>query len=101
MTELLPILERIAAALEAQRPARQVMDAGQLADYLGISESKVRAQTAEYKIPHKRIEGQVRYFRPVIDEWLREGTITSAAEHVAWQKANSAKGERPGLKEAV
>lgn len=51
----------------------EVMDAPQLALYLGVSESYVRLETAAGRIPCKHLGRAVRYNLEVIRAWMKPG----------------------------
>jgi excisionase family DNA binding protein len=57
---------------QESRPAKEVMDIKDLADYLGIGKSKIYALIRQRKIPASRIGRQYRFSKEVIDSWLRE-----------------------------
>lgn len=49
---------------------KKIMDVKEVAAYLGFSESKIYKLLAKKGIPFKKIGGQYRFSKTVIDEWL-------------------------------
>jgi excisionase family DNA binding protein len=54
---------------------REVMSVLEAAEYLGVSESKLRELLRRRAIPYSKIDGQYKLFLPVIQEWLRGMTV--------------------------
>jgi predicted DNA-binding transcriptional regulator AlpA len=80
------LLTKILAVLQ-ERNGREVMDVPQLAAYLGHSQSHIWGLVALNLIPVTRTPGArggqrggVRFFKPIIEQWLRDRTTYSAAE---------------------
>jgi len=42
-----------------------------VAEYLGVSESKVRQWIRRGTVPYVKLDGQYKFFLPVVQEWLR------------------------------
>jgi len=55
--------------------ANEVMNAEQLADYLGIAESTVYKWVEYRKIPFTKIGTLLRFPKWIIDRWLSERTV--------------------------
>jgi excisionase family DNA binding protein len=55
----------------------QIMNAREIATYLGISERKVRSDSAIGQMPHARIGGRIIYRLRDIDRWLEKLMIGS------------------------
>jgi len=51
-------------------PVREVMDARQAAEYLGISLDSVRRYAVEGTIPAFRLGNRYRFKRSRLDEWM-------------------------------
>lgn len=80
--------------------AKEVLDAAEMALYLGMSESFVRRLVRENRIPFNKIGGRVVFFLPVVREWLTKNAIQprgsedvslvayarNSADHI-WNKA--------------
>ncbi len=54
---------------------RDVLSVRDLADYLGLSESKVRQLIRRNAIPYVKLDGQYKFFLPTVQEWLRSITV--------------------------
>ena len=65
---------------------KEVLNTGELAEYLGVSESIVRRMVRERKIPFNKIEGRYLFFLPVIREWLKSSTFMPDPEADAISK---------------
>lgn len=52
--------------------ARQVMDAKQVADYLGVSPSTIYKWVEQRSIPFTKVGNLLRFPRWLIDQWLTE-----------------------------
>jgi excisionase family DNA binding protein len=55
----------------------EVLDVKELMQYLGISESKIRQLIHRRAIPFVKLDGQYRFFLPVVREWLVQSTVTT------------------------
>ena len=77
------LLSEILATLKAQQPAKEVMNAKEVADYLGISTSYLSELTADNKIPFVKIgtgKGRNLFRKVDVDKWLEEHTVHSATD---------------------
>ena len=50
----------------------EVMSVKELAEYLGFGVAKIYRMLEARELPVAKIGGQYRFYKPVIDEWLRE-----------------------------
>lgn len=53
------------------------MDVNEVAKYLGFSTKKIYRLAEERKIPASRVGRQYRFIKKIIDEWLKEMSISS------------------------
>jgi predicted DNA-binding transcriptional regulator AlpA len=53
----------------------EIMNARQLADYLGFEEKTIRNWTSEGTVPYRKVGGSPRYLKSEIDETLKAGTL--------------------------
>ena len=56
---------------------KTIMDVGEIAKYLSFSTKKIYRLAEEHKIPAIRVGRQYRFVKLVIDEWLKEKSISS------------------------
>ena len=54
---------------------KEVYSVKEIAEYLGLSESKVRQLVRRNAIPFVRLDGQYKFFLPIIQDWLRQISI--------------------------
>ena len=66
------------------------MSIKELADYLGIGLTTLYLMRARHKIPFNLLNGKVSFYKPVIDQWLKDTTIRSAEDEMRLR--------RPGLR---
>ena len=59
---------------------KDVMSIKELAEYIGMSKSKIYQLIKSKKIPASKIGRQYKFSKDVIDEWLREKIITEESE---------------------
>jgi excisionase family DNA binding protein len=63
---------------------KAVLSVSDIAQYLGVSESIVRGKIKRNEIPYVRIDGQYKFYLPVVEEWLKQKSVhpleASAAE---------------------
>ncbi len=59
---------------------KEVCSVKEIAAYLGVSETKVRQLIKRAAIPFLQIDGQYKFFLPVIREWLREKSAKPQSE---------------------
>jgi len=80
---------------------KEIMNVKELAEYLGVSRSKIYKLIREKKVPASKIGRQYKFSKQVIDAWLKENLITSPVEFSLFQqKINQIKGgEKNGSKE--
>jgi predicted DNA-binding transcriptional regulator AlpA len=53
----------------------EIMNARQLAEYLGFEEKTIRNWTSEGTVPYRKVGGSPRYLKSEIDETLKAGTL--------------------------
>ena len=58
----------------------EVMDIKALAQYLGMGRSKIYSLIRQKKVPASRIGRQYRFFKPLVDAWLKERLIMKPEE---------------------
>ena len=58
----------------------EVMSVKEVAQYLGFGVAKIYRMVDAKELPVAKIGGQYRFYKPVIDEWLREKSIESLRE---------------------
>jgi excisionase family DNA binding protein len=77
------VLERIAQALEANRPARPIMDIEQAADYIGVHPNTMYRLVESYGLKVYRLTagGCVRFRRVDLDEWVESRVVTNPSDH--------------------
>jgi len=80
---------------------KEIMNVKELAEYLGVSRSKIYKLIREKKVPASKIGRQYKFSKQVIDAWLKENLITSSVEFSLFQqKVNPIKGgDKNGSKE--
>lgn len=76
VAKLIHALENLPA-----KTAKDVMSVSECAEYLTISERKLRTMIAKYEIPFTPLGGRTVFYRPVVDEWLRGQTISGPDQH--------------------
>ncbi len=54
---------------------REVLSVKDIADYLGVSESKIRQLIRRDAIPYVRIGGQYKFFLPAVRQWLQDRSV--------------------------
>jgi excisionase family DNA binding protein len=57
--------------------AKRIMDVGEVARYLGFSTKKIYRLAEDRKIPASRVGRQYRFVKKVIDEWLKDMSVSS------------------------
>lgn len=60
--------------------SREVMSVKEVAEYLGFGVAKIYRMVDAKQLPVARIGGQYRFYKPVIDEWLRAKSMESMRE---------------------
>lgn len=63
---------------DATAPTPDVMTVEELAEYLKVSRRSVYNMAKAGEIPAVKVVGQWRFYRPVIDRWLEEGSLLHA-----------------------
>lgn len=53
---------------------RPYLTVAELADKIGIGERTLRRWLAETDIPHRRVDGVIRFVFSEVDEWMRART---------------------------
>jgi excisionase family DNA binding protein len=61
---------------------REICSVKEIAEYLGVSESKIRQLVRRNAIPYAKIDGQYKFYVPTIREWVREMMVPVAVEEV-------------------
>src|SRR3989339_591491 len=75
---------------------KQIMDIKDLAEYMGLSRSKIYQLIKEKKIPASKIGRQYKFSKDLIDAWLRENVITSRMDQLDLFKKAKKGGEKSG-----
>ena len=80
---------------------KEIMNVSELAEYLGVSRSKIYKLIRDKKIPASKIGRQYKFSKQVVDAWLKENIITSAPPMPLFQKKKSRDkgGENDGSEE--
>jgi hypothetical protein len=72
--------------MKARKRVPDVMQVPDLAEYLHLSQAKVWELKGDFKVPFtvipsrkssKKTRGAVRFYKPVIDQWLVDMTVRS------------------------
>ena len=81
---------------------KEIMNVPELAEYIGVSRSKIYKLIRDKKIPASKIGRQYKFSKQVIDSWLKENIITSPLKEPLFQpKKNVVKGgEKNGKEES-
>lgn len=58
------------------------MTANQLLEYLNIGRAKFTILMKNHKIPGNKIGGSWRFYKPIIDQWLRDTTIRTPQDEL-------------------
>jgi len=58
----------------------EVMSVKEVAEYLGFGVAKIYRMLEAKELPVAKIGGQYRFYKPVIDEWLREKSRETVRE---------------------
>lgn len=82
-TKLIPVLERIAIALEANDPGRPVMSVEQAANYLGVAINTVYNLVECYGLRVYRLTGNgcTRFRKADLDAWIETRSVEDAKDH--------------------
>ena len=59
---------------------KKIMDVSEVARYLGFSTKKIYRLADDHKIPAIRVGRQYRFVKKIIDDWLKEMSISSLNE---------------------
>lgn len=79
---------------------KEIMNVSELAEYIGVSRSKIYKMIKEKKVPASKIGRQYKFSKQVIDSWLKENIITSSTTFPLFQqKKNLIKGGEKNGKE--
>ncbi|TKJ41186.1 hypothetical protein CEE37_05845 [candidate division LCP-89 bacterium B3_LCP] len=74
-------LEQILAVLEAIReqtePVRDILTVDQAADYLAISNYTLREWVRLRKVPHHKVNKQIRFKKSKLDKWLDRAEVST------------------------
>lgn len=65
---------------EVSSNSRDVLSVSETADYLGISESKVRQLIRRNAIPFLKLDGSYKFFLPALQDWLLSISISPVVE---------------------
>jgi len=72
---------------------KEIMNVSELAEYIGVSRSKIYKLIRDKKVPASKIGRQYKFSKQVVDSWLKENIITLATTFPLFQqKKNSVKG---------
>jgi len=79
---------------------KEIMNVSELAEYIGVSRSKIYKMIREKKVPASKIGRQYKFSKQVVDSWLKENIITSTTAFPLFQqKKNLIKGGEKNGKE--
>lgn len=78
---------RMLIVLQKSSQPEEVFDAKAAAEFLGVSESHVRALTSRGEIPYSKVGGCARYLRSGLESYLK-GEWESSSEKKAMQMAD-------------
>lgn len=59
--------------------SKEVYSVKDLATYLGLCETKIRQLIKRNEIPFVKIDGQYKFFMPVVRQWLADASTTASA----------------------
>lgn len=79
--------KRMVLVLQKSFQPEEVFDAKAAAEFLGVSESHVRALTSRGEIPYSKVGGCARYLRSGLESYLK-GEWESSSEKKAMQMAD-------------
>ncbi|MFH1957705.1 MAG: helix-turn-helix domain-containing protein [bacterium] len=81
---------------------KEIMNVSELAEYIGVSRSKIYKMIRDKKVPASKIGRQYKFSKQVVDSWLKENIITlSTTFPLFQQKKNLIKGgEKNGKEES-
>ncbi|MFH1352644.1 MAG: helix-turn-helix domain-containing protein [bacterium] len=81
---------------------KEIMNVSELAEYIGVSRSKIYKLIRDKKVPASKIGRQYKFSKQVVDSWLKENIITLATTFPLFQqKKNLIKGgEKNGKEES-
>jgi len=68
---------------------KEVLSVKEVAEYLQVSESKIRQMVKRKGIPHVKIDGQYRFYLPTIRAWLEGRTIQAIEGLVSTEEAKT------------
>jgi len=71
---------------------KEIMNVSELAEYIGVSGSKIYKLIRDKKIPASKIGRQYKFSKQVIDSWLKESIITSSNGPLFQPRKNIVKG---------
>ena len=78
LQKLEELISEVRLLREQTKPTREIMDVKQMANYLSISEYTLREWVRLKRIPHHKVNKQIRFKKSKIDRWLdRNETTTS------------------------
>jgi excisionase family DNA binding protein len=60
-----------------------VMDTPEVADCVGVCQSKIRQWIREKRIPYIRLDGRIVFLTTEIIEWLKSKQVTPAGEKIS------------------
>ena len=58
---------------------KERMNVSELAQYIGVSKSKIYKLIKEKKVPASRIGRQYKFSKQLIDAWLKENTVMTTS----------------------
>jgi len=81
---------------------KEIMNVSELAEYIGVSKSKIYKLIRDKKIPASKIGRQYKFSKQVIDSWLKENIITSSLNGPLFQPQKNVEkgGEKNGKEES-
>lgn len=76
--------------------SKEVCSVKEIAEYLGLCETKIRQLIKQKEIPFVKLGGSYRFYLPAIQEWLRErsampviGPVTDHVQQITNRMWNS------------
>jgi len=69
--------------------SKTIMSVNEVAKYLEFSTKKIYHLAEKHKIPAIRVGRQYRFVKTIIDEWLKEASISSLSDLRAKTMLNS------------
>jgi excisionase family DNA binding protein len=72
------LISEVKLLREQTKPTSEVMSVSQMAKYLSISEYTLREWVRMKRIPHHKVNKQIRFKKSKIDRWLDRNEIATS-----------------------